>query len=57
MELIVEVKNIYGREMVYPVCETSKLFAYLSGNRTLTPESIAIIKELGYTFTTTTKDI
>ena len=57
MELIVEVKNIYGREMVYPVCETSKLFAYLSGNRTLTQESIAIIKELGYTVTTTTKDI
>ena len=57
IELSVEVKNIYGREMIYPVCEKSKLFALLIGNRTLTPEAVAVIKQLGYTFTTTTKEI
>jgi len=54
MELLIEIKNIYGREMVYPICEKSQLLTRLSGNRTLTEEAIAVIKRLGYTFTTTT---
>ena len=53
MELEVQVKNVYGRDVVYPVCEKSRLLARLSGNRTLTSEVIAVIKQLGYTFTTT----
>lgn len=57
MGLEVEVKNVYGRNVVYPVCEKSRLLAQLSGNRTLTPEAVAVIKTLGYTFTTTTKEI
>ena len=57
MELEVEVKNLYGRDVIYPVCEKSRLLAQLSGNRTLTSEAIAVIKQLGYTFTTTTKEI
>lgn len=57
MELEVEVKNLYGRDVVYPVCEKSRLLTRLSGNRTLTSEAIAVIKQLGYTFTTTTKEI
>jgi len=57
MELEVEVKNLYGRDVVYPVCEKSQLLTRLSGNRTLTSEAIAVIKQLGYTFTTTTKEI
>ena len=54
MELEVQVKNLYGRDVVYPVCEKSQLLTRLSGNRTLTSEAIAVIKQLGYTFTTTT---
>lgn len=57
MGLEVEVKNVYGRDVVYPVCEKSRLLTRLSGNRTLTSEAIAVIKQLGYTFTTTTKEI
>jgi len=57
MELEVQIKNNYGREMVYPICEKSRLLAQLSGNRTLTPEAIAVIKRLGYTFKTTTKEL
>jgi hypothetical protein len=58
MELLIEIKNIYGREMVYPICEKSQLLTRLSGNRTLTEEAIAVIKGLGYTFiTTTTKEV
>jgi len=57
MELEVQIKNLYGRDVVYPVCEKSQLLTRLSGNRTLTSEAIAVIKQLGYTFTTTTKEI
>ena len=57
MELKVQIKNLYGRDIIYPVCEKSQLLTRLSGNRTLTEEAIAVIKGLGYTFTTTTKGI
>ena len=54
MELEVQIKNLYGRDVIYPVCEKAQLLTRLSGNRTLTAEAIAVIKGLGYTFTTTT---
>ena len=54
MKLEIQIKNIYGRDVVYPVCEKAQLLTRLSGNRTLTDEAIAVIKKLGYTFTTTT---
>jgi len=58
MELLIEIKNIYGRDVIYPICEKSQLLTRLSGNRTLTEEAIAVIKRLGYTFiTTTTKEV
>ena len=49
-ELIVQVRNVYGNETVYPVCEKAKLFASLSGKKTLTHYAIKDIKALGYTF-------
>ena len=51
MELKVQIKNNYGREMVYPICEKSKVFARISGHTTLTDGVIAEIKRLGYSFT------
>jgi hypothetical protein len=57
MELEVQIKNLYGRDVIYPVCEKAQLLTRLSGNRTLTAEAIAVIKGLGYTFTTTTREI
>jgi hypothetical protein len=50
--LIVEKKNVYGVERVYPVCNKAKLFASISGNKTLLPEVIEQIKKLGYNLTT-----
>ena len=49
MDLIVSKKNVYGVERVYPVCNKAKLFASISGNKTLLPEVIKLIKQLGYT--------
>ena len=55
--LIVEKKNVYGVERVYPVCNKAKLFAAISGNKTLLPEVIEQIKKLGYNLTTESEKI
>tara|TARA_R100000655_G_scaffold62895_1_gene101359 strand:- start:56 stop:229 length:174 start_codon:yes stop_codon:yes gene_type:complete len=52
MKLVVSKKNVYGVERVYPVCNKAKLFAAISGNKTLLPEVIEQIKKLGYNLTT-----
>ena len=58
--LKVEIKNNYGRDMVYPVCEDSHRFANLCGGKTLgevggnnlneTNFILTTIKGLGYEF-------
>ena len=48
MKITVSIKSNYGNEMIYPVCEQAKLFALLSGHKTLTGQTIALIKKLGY---------
>ena len=50
--LTVEKKNVYGVDRIYPVCNKAKLFARISGNKTLLPEDIELIKKLGYNLTT-----
>ena len=57
MKLIVSKKNVYGVERVYPVCNKAKLFARISGNKTLLPEDIELIKKLGYNLTTESEKI
>ena len=57
MNLVVSKKNVYGVERVYPVCNKAKLFARISGNKTLLPEDIELIKKLGYNLTTESEKI
>ena len=57
MNLIVEKKNVYGVERGYPVCTKAKIFAAISGNKTLLPEVIEQIKKLGYNLTTESEKI
>ena len=57
MKLVVSKKNVYGVERVYPVCTKAKLFASISGNKTLLPEVIEQIKKLGYNLTTKGEEI
>ncbi len=49
MEILVQIKLVYGQEQIYPVCETAKTFAKMVGQKTLTPTNVRHIKELGYT--------
>jgi len=57
MKLVVSKKNVYGVERVYPVCNKAKIFATISGNKTLLPEVIEQIKKLGYNLTTESEKI
>ena len=57
MNLVVSKKNVYGVERVYPVCNKAKIFAAISGNKTLLPEVIEQIKKLGYNLTTESEKI
>lgn len=52
MQLIVEVKSIYGVERIYAVCNNAKLITKLKQSKTLNKEDISILRELGYTIET-----
>ena len=44
----VRIKDVYGRQTAYPVCDKAKLFAKLAGTATLTHDARQIILALGY---------
>lgn len=49
MTITVTVRNVYGKETVYPACSASQVFARIAGTTTLTPQTLALVKALGYT--------
>lgn len=48
MKITVEVKNVWGRKLIYPVCDKAKLLCQLTGKETFSPEDIRILEKLGY---------
>lgn len=48
MVLEVRIKNVYGNELIYPVNDTAKTFAQLTGAKTLTRQTIDLVVKLGY---------
>lgn len=49
MQLInVRITSVYGQRMIYPVCEMAKTFAAIAGTKTLKPDTIEKIQQLGY---------
>lgn len=50
MTIQVLVKNNYGTQVVYPSCEIGETFALIAGTKSLTDETRALMKRLGYTF-------
>lgn len=48
-EMVVEVKNVYGKETIYPRCEIAQVIAQIAGTKTLTRETIKLAKLLGFT--------
>ena len=43
----VEIKNVYGTERIYPLCDNAKRFARLTNTKTFNREIISIIKQIG----------
>jgi hypothetical protein len=48
--LQVVVKNVYGNDLIYPACNTTKMITELTGTKTLVPYQINILKKNGYNF-------
>jgi hypothetical protein len=42
MEIIVQIKEVYGNKLVYPVCDKAKEFAYIAQTKTIPPISNSI---------------
>ena len=54
--ILIEVKESYGRKVIYPACDNAEPFARLSGCKTLTHAALELIEQLGYTIDTVTPD-
>ena len=48
MHITVAIKNVYGNELIYPVCDKAKAFADIAGTKTLQRWVVDRIKTLGY---------
>lgn len=51
MNITVRLKDVYGKQTVYPVCETARLFCRIANTKTLTREILDSVKALGYSVT------
>lgn len=47
MTITVQVRSVYGQETVYPACPLSAFFAALAGTKTLTADSLRLIRAQG----------
>lgn len=50
-QIVILAKEVYGRQMLYPACDTSRLFAAISDRATLSEVNVRRIRQLGYEVT------
>ena len=55
-ELLVKVKNVFGRDLIYPICNDSKLICELLNVITLNDYQIKKLKALDYRLAFNQKD-
>lgn len=48
MHITVQVRNVYGNDLVYPADDTAALFASLLKVKTFNAQQVRTIKALGY---------
>ena len=46
--VLIEIKTVYGNELIYPANDTAAKFCNLIGKKTLGRVDLAIIKNLGF---------
>lgn len=47
-QLIIQPKQQYGQEVLIPICETASLLCQVAGTKTMTRQTLKLVKELGY---------
>lgn len=47
-QVIIEVRDVYGNQLVYPVCATATRFAAMVGRKTFTHADLQHIEALGF---------
>jgi len=52
MQVLIEVRDVYGETKAYPANEQAKLFAEMLGTKTLTHRNLCLIERLGFTVET-----
>ena len=48
MSILIKIKNVYGRELIYPIDAAAETFARLTGKKTLDRSDLELIKQLGF---------
>jgi hypothetical protein len=48
MFITVQVRNVYGNDLVYPYDDTALMFARLTSSKTFSQANLQTIKALGY---------
>jgi len=51
LQITLKTKNVYGNELIYPVCEIAEKLAKLINKKTFSNYDLDIIKSLGYQIT------
>lgn len=46
----VETKSVYGKTLIYPVCETGKMLCEIAGTKSFCDRILKILKKKGYLF-------
>jgi len=52
--ILIEIRENYGKKVIYPACENAETFARLAGCKTLTAQTLELIEQLGYSIDTIT---
>lgn len=48
MKITVKHRSNYGIDTFYPACPAAELFARMAGHKTLTRNTLEIVRQLGY---------
>jgi len=48
MTITVQIRQVYGNETIYPVCNHSRMLAAIAKTKTLTGEMLQILRANGY---------
>lgn len=49
MTITVKIKNVFGVDKIYPVCDGAKTLAKIAGTKTLTRAAVVLAGEMGIT--------